>query len=400
MPLSRRKLLSVAAAAVPTMPGCLAGGSNVTYPSETPRQGEHSPTRVDAGDAEGEVPLESTPNPDLASHVDRIYDEVVWFARTYPKAIERYLGALRDAEDAVNSVVEMQPFSTSDLDALEESLETVHDRVERVLAPHFRTHKQLRDRAAFHLAVTRRFTRRGDIDRAREQLRRLRRFYADHGTSEFVEASLSRHPIRNRLVWFLRNDPPDEDELPLLTGVRHPESGFAAYVHGGSGWSLLGDPVRQSTREKLDPLDPLVVDRNRIDTLVVAPHEIARTGSPQDPVDPTAPADLSVPAGADSSGAADPVVLVQHYETVAAASAARQSLFEGEITQEGRYTFGDSGGDEWRQVYYPHPGSPDVAYAFLIQAGPYLLVTGASEVSWTERVEWAGPLRRTWLWSP
>jgi hypothetical protein len=40
-----------------------------------------------------------------------------------------------------------------------------------------------------------------------------------------------------------------------------------------------------------------------------------------------------------------------------------------------------------------------VVYAFLIQAGPYVVVAAPSEVAWEERVDWTEALGRLWLWT-
>jgi hypothetical protein len=88
-------------------------------------------------------------------------------------------------------------------------------------------------------------------------------------------------------------------------------------------------------------------------------------------------------------------LFVQHYDGVAAATDAVETLLETAVSQEGWYSFGR---DRWRQVYYQADG--DVTYAYLIQAGPFVLVAAPSEVAWEERVDWTDPLDRLWLWRP
>ncbi|MFC7173410.1 hypothetical protein ACFQL0_08645 [Haloplanus litoreus] len=88
-------------------------------------------------------------------------------------------------------------------------------------------------------------------------------------------------------------------------------------------------------------------------------------------------------------------LFVQRYTDVSAATAAVRTLFDTAVGREGDFSFGR---DRWHRVYYEADG--DVTYAFLIQAGPFVLVAAPSEVAWEERVDWTEPLDRLWLWRP
>lgn len=391
MSFTRRDLLAATAGALPTVAGCLSGGSNVRYPSPTGTdaspQAAHTATPADERNAENAAEDGPTHRA-LARRTHSIYEEVRWFATAYPETMRQYLQVADDARGLVADLAETAEFDVGDVAELKAALEPVHESVGELLEPHFGGAEAMADEAALRLQVARRFADRGDLDRAREELVRLRRFYARRATREFVETWYPRHPIRNRLKRFIRTHPRKPKEPYLVTEVHDAASDFAAHVHPKGDWHLLGEPVREETRARLSAFEPLAVADGRVNTLTLVPRLVDDTGTTRKPVDPT-----------DDD---DPIVFFQRYESPGAANAAVDTLLAGDVGAEGTYPFPDDDGaensDEWRQVYYDHPGEPDVAYAFLVQAGPYLLATGVSEVSWTERVDWAGPLKRTWLW--
>lgn len=397
MQSTRRALLGVGAGLVGSLAGCLDGGSGVSYPDagtdqRTAGAGGETDRDSEATDAEA---APRPPNRALARRTRLVADELAWFARTYPTAIETYRTAMADGETAVRDLRSRDSFGAADVDALATTLSAVQARVEDAVGGHFRVPGVVADRNRYHLRTTRKFTSRGDVDRAKEELLRLAKAYQKRASEEFIDKSLSRNPIHNRLFARVCPRPPNEDDQNdpppdpwFLAELRHEPTEFRAYPHRGrewTDWPLLGE-AWSSADDRRRLFDPLRRPEGRTDAAWILPHV----------VDPRQWSEPQYPENPD-----DPALFVQRYPDHEAAATARQSLLEGTVTAEGTYPFGSAAeAVDWTRVYYPHPGEADVAYAFLVQAGEFLLAAAVSEVSWTERIDWAGPLRRSWVWRP
>lgn len=421
MQLSRRGLLSRGAIlAGAGLGGCLSGGSNVRYPStETTAAGENEPSAaavqeattsapedVDQdGDAE-EVPV---PHGKLGGEVARIYDEVAWFANTHPEAMEAYRKGVKQAANRVAGLRRRDGFGDAEMEELTRAVTEATSVASTRIGDHFRIDEQVIRETDHHVSVVERFANRGDLDRIDEELDRLESYLRGVATEEFVRHEMSRKPIRNRLHGWLRRD----WTRPLAFGVETSETrrGFDTLVYGNR--NVLTSPTAlpsDVTGKITGVFGPVSRSEGRIGRLTLIPIELPRPPEdirdepPQEvdwvPPDPSERIDEFVRRHRQASLEDLTVtsIRIQRYGSVAAATRAREALLEsGPVEEELSYRFGEEG-EKWRRIYYDYDG--DVWYAYLIQAGPFLLTTGASQTSWEERFQWEEPLRRTWLWRP
>ncbi|SDM74194.1 hypothetical protein SAMN04487949_2460 [Halogranum gelatinilyticum] len=384
MTLSRRRLLAAALAAGSATAGCLGGGSNVRYPAEgapdAVGDGAQAVQSDDETDASAnESTTRSVPNPALADATGRVVDEIAWFARDYDAAIATTKAAMRRGAAVVEEAESQATLDGETLDWVDDNLGEVTGTVETALAPHFGLHNTVADENDYHSSVTRKFVARGDMDRAREELTRWRGFYTARTTDTFVDEVLSDGPIQNRLVRLAAGAPTDDDER-LLLGVSHLATGFRAYAYSGTA-----DGRRDFSSTP-------AADAEGVDTA----EAFVPFGYAEGRVDETVLVARLLPDGfrRGNAGRLDGNELyVQEYAGVAEATAAVDALLAGPLTQEGSYDFGSTA---WRRVYAREPD--DALYAFLVQAGPYVLTAAPSLTAWEERVDWSVPFEHTWLW--
>mgnify|MGYP006914288045 FL=1 len=404
MELTRRALLGTAAALGLT--GCLgADDSNVAYPEPgTPAPTPTDAAFADAAPASAAVdetePVRRTeptvPNRRLASEVARVYGEIEWFATSYDDAIHTYQRTLGNAMATVERVRDAADFDANSLGLVRSATDRAVATAEAELGGHFGIPGQMREEVDRHVATTRRFADRGDLDRVDEELERLHDYLGGIRSDLFVRRVLSDRQIDATLYRSLHDgtvddDDDDDDEAdPGLFEVHH-STGYSGYAYAGPRY-IERDPFDDAPGDDENAGRELLA-RQRL--RFEAPSETAgRTGFayvvsyavPDEDDQPSTLAPLDYPYTS---------LFVQHYDGVDAAADAVETLLGTAVSQEGSYSFGR---DRWRRVYYRADG--DVTYAYLIQAGPFVLVAAPSEVAWEERVDWTGPLDRLWLWRP
>ncbi|MFC7137139.1 hypothetical protein ACFQRB_13165 [Halobaculum litoreum] len=421
----RRDVLAGTAGVLATLTGgCLADGSNVRYPS-----GDGAGVTDAAAAAGADTPGTAAPrgaaapepsNPALADRTRRVADEIRWFAVTYPAAVAAYRRAVAGLASAAGALATRSTVAVDDVEALRDAAADRLAAADDAVGAHFHAPTRLRDRTALHLDVARKFARRGDHDRTREELGRLREFAAGMRTDPYVARALSRGPIRNRAVDRLRGgerDPArpmlfqlawvgddgrdrdgDDEASGPDTAPFDRAPGFRAYAFdratedpgstrtSWSGrWESVGcsPPLTDADRGGVvDAYRPTFVRSGRASTLLVGAHRLDRTDRRRDFPDRRP---RTRPGNA---------VLVQRYRDAATAARARSRLLD-RVSREGTYPLGDA---TWDRVYYDRGG--DVTYALACRAGEHLLVTGADRTAWEERVDWGGLHERTWLGVP
>jgi len=404
MELTRRALLGTAAALGLT--GCLgADDSNVAYPETgTPAPTPTDAAFADAASASAAVdetePVRRTeptvPNRRLASEVARVYGEIEWFATSYDDAIHTYQRTLGNAMATVERVRDAADFDANSLGLVRRATDRAVATAEAELGGHFGIPGQMREEVDRHVATTRRFADRGDLDRVDEELERLHDYLGGIRSDLFVRRVLSDRQIDATLYRSLHDgtvdddDDDDDEAAPGLFEVHH-STGYSGYAYAGPRY-IERDPFDDAPGDDENAGRELLA-RQRL--RFEAPSETAgRTGFaylvsyavPDEDDQPSTLAPLDYPYTS---------LFVQHYDGVDAAADAVETLLGTAVSQEGSYSFGR---DRWRRVYYRADG--DVTYAYLIQAGPFVLVAAPSEVAWEERVDWTDPLDRLWLWRP
>lgn len=270
--------------------------------------------------------------------------------------------------------------SEADVDDLGATYATTFADAGDALGGHFRVVPGIERRVEYHLSVVRKFARRDDRDRTDEELGRLASFAAGFGTSLYAEQSLSRNPVQNRLVRFLRGDEFDEERTLLWQLARDPAEGprFETYAYEGQRGQLFRPPVTGGLRTVDDWYGPLDEPTDRIAAATLAFHRVDRSDGPAFPTRRPEAAPIRT-------------VRLQRYVDARAAADAL-SLVDSRVVREGSYDLGDA---TWRRIYYRRAG--DVTYALCCRAGEFLLATGAGETAWEERVDWDRTHRRTWL---
>ncbi|MFB6129489.1 MAG: hypothetical protein ABEJ28_01550, partial [Salinigranum sp.] len=397
MDWTRRRLLGACVALAGSgTAGCLAGGSNVRYP-RTPG-GNDSARRplVEAtpGSNSGSGKRDSRssdpsppPNQALAARTDRIYVELRWFATEYDAAISAYRKAVEKAGKRLGQIRAADGFDATALDRVRAAVSDVESETKDAVGPHFAADELVAQEMDLHLRTVEKFARRRDVDRVKEELGLAVDFLQSVASEEFVQTRMPRHPVQNRLFRWMQKTPKRPVLFELFyrgpkAGVNHDVT-FAAYAYAGDQRHLLSTPVAADRRRRHDAVfGVLSRPDERTDHAYVVPRPLP-TKKPLPPQPPR-----------DATTLPSMPVYLQRFPDVESANAVRESLLGGgALTQEGFFKFGS---DPWRRVYYRFEG--DVWYAYLIQAGRYLLATAPSRTAWEERVDWTEPLRRTWLW--
>lgn len=354
---------------------CLSGGSNVSYPESAAAgrplvdDGE-TVARIDATDG-------APANPEFADTTRGIYDETGWFASDYERVLRTHLESVEKARATVARVRTQGDVDGNTIDVVERAVERLLSTIRERVLPHFHVDGYIESETSRHLDVTRTFANRGDIDRAQEELDRLGTFLDDVGGRRFVNRNMSRNPVRNRLLSFLRGDRAAGGD-PFE--VWAPESRFTTYAYGGSSHLEAEAPGGPFDERYASRFGPALSGERRGAVYVLARRLPDRSDQP-DPLTPEA-----YPSNA---------LVVQAFPDGATAAAARQALVEdAPLTVEGERQLG---GATMERIYYSGVG--DVVDAFLFHTAEFLIVAAPSEVAWNERVNWSAGLRRTWLWA-
>jgi hypothetical protein len=441
-------MLGVGAALVGTA-GCL-GVEGVEYPDAA----EDADSPGDGGDPDGDPPGDGPPDdpPDqtdgdppvtnaaLAAATRAVVDDAVWFATEYPDAVATYRDAIADAVSTVRSVRrtvdEEAAIASEQVDAVAAAGENAAARAAEALEPHFSPGPRIRARVDRHVGVLREFAPRDDVDRALEELDRMRTDLASVGTSIYVEAEFSRDPIHNRLFRrLLAPLPPSDPERGRVTGETLVElavasrdfSTFAHRPYDRDGVDrdrvprIYGDAFDSERRRELRArLGPIPQSEDRVEELFVAFADRPPLGTRRReafegwareldgvpvyvqryPDAETAEARLST---ALDGGATEGRAPIDPEATLAGSDFSGNASGGGNASETDAET--DDGPTTWHRFYhreaegerYGFDEHAGVQYGYLVRAGEFLLATGFSGDAWEERTGWHGRLRNGWV---
>ncbi|MFB6156964.1 MAG: hypothetical protein ABEJ34_03885 [Haloferacaceae archaeon] len=382
MRLTRREF---AAAGLALGAGCASGGSNVSYPGEAAAEGEPLVEGNASTAAASDGTERAPPNPQLAPVTRGIYAETRWLATEYEGAVRAFRNAAEKALSTVQRVQNQGDVNENTIAVVERSVERLLSVIESRLVPHFDITGYVESRTSRHLRVTRTFAGRGDIDRAQEELGRLGTFLENLTRPTFANRNLSRNPVRNRLLAFLRAREQDGDPDRELFEVWDAGSGFTTYAYGGpsrireEGAEDAGSFDAQHRSLYRSRFAPAVSDASEGVVYLLARRLPAREDQP-DPLRPE-----QYPANA---------IALQRFADVETATRTRQALVQdGPVSVEGTARIGRS---EMDRIFYQAMG--DVQYAFMLQTAEFLVTVAPTEVAWNERIDWTRGLDQTWLW--
>ncbi|SDF93828.1 hypothetical protein SAMN04488067_11149 [Halorubrum xinjiangense] len=457
MERTRRTLLGVGAALVGTA-GCL-GVEGVEYP-DAPDAPEDADAPGDGDDPGGDPPEDGPPddppeetdgappvtNAALADATREVVDDAVWFATEYPDAVATYRDAVADAVATVRSVRatvdEEAAITAEQVDEVAAAGETAADRAAEALEPHFSPGIRIRDLTERHVGVLRRVAPRDDIDRALEELDRMRTDLASIGTATYVEDAFSRDPIHNRMFRrLLAPLPTDDRERGRVTGGTLVElavasRGFSTFAHRPYDRDevdrdriprIYGDAFASERRRELRArLGPIPRPADRVEELFVAFADRPPLGNRRReafegwarelggvpvyvqryPDAETAEARLSAALDEGSTEGRAPI---DPEATLAG------SDFDGNSSDDANGSDGENSSDgdaetddgptAWHRFYhreaegdrYGFDEHAGVQYGYVVRAGEFLLATGFSGDAWEERTGWHGRLRHGWV---
>ena len=464
MERTRRTLLGVGAALVGTA-GCL-GVEGVEYPdapadADAPGDGDApdgdpsgedapedaDPPEDDPADADGDPPVT---NARLADATRAVVDDAVWFATEYPDAVATYRDAVAEAVATVRSVRETVDaegaITTEQVDAVAAAAETAAETAAEALEPHFSPGIRIRAIADRHVDVLREFAPRGDVDRALEELDRLRTGLASVGTATYVDREFSRDPIHNRLfrrlLAPLPSDDPERGRVTTGTLVELAVASreFSTFAHRPYDRDevdrdriprIYGDAFSPRRRRELRArLGPIPRPADRVEELFVAFADRPRVGNRRReafegwareldgvPVhvqrypDP-ATAEERLSAALDE-GSTEGRAPIDPEATLAGSDFSGDGSTTGNgadggnssDTGSGATSEADDGPTAWHRFYhreaegerYGFDEHAGVQYGYVVRAGEFLLATGFSGDAWEERTGWHGRLRHGWV---
>ena len=456
MERTRRTLLGVGAALVGTA-GCL-GVEGVEYPdapedADAPGDGGDPGDPPDDGPPDDPADADADPpatNPALAAATREVVDDAVWFATEYPDAVATYRDAIADAVSTVRSVRESvdeeATIAAEQVDEVAAAVENAASRASEALEPHFSPGPRIRARTEYHVDVLREFAPRDDVDRALEELDRMRTDLASVGTATYVEEEFSRSPVHNRLLRRLLAPLPTDDRergrvtSGTLVELAVASRGFSTFAHRPYDDELdrdrvpriYGDAFAPERRRELRArLGPIPQSEDRVEELFVAFADRPPVGNRRReafegwareldgvPVyvqryPDAATAETRLSAALDE-GATEGRAAIDPEETLAGsdfggtgsetdngtADGGNDSETGGESTPET-----DDGPTAWHRFYhreaegdrYGFDEHAGVQYGYVVRAGEFLLATGFSGDAWEERTGWHGRLRNGWV---
>ncbi|TKX44687.1 MULTISPECIES: hypothetical protein [unclassified Halorubrum] len=407
----RRNVLAGLGAAA-SLAGCLSV-DGVRYPDEI-ESSDESNTTLEAGTDES--PTDNSTDTDgyasdliqrIAERTQAIVADVVWFAISYPRAVESYnqaVDSVIETIDTVRTTIHQPTMPTAEMvDRLETVGYNAADRAETAFEPHFSPGGLLRSRTDMHIPALARAARRNDADRFVEELGRMRLSFFQIQTPVYVSKRFSRDPIHNRLLDRLVPRATGDVLVEVAVPTRR---GFTTLAHepyadedGSYPPTFTADPLPAARRDRLRKrLGPVVQSSERTEEVF-----LTFTSRP-DPVTRQQNAFRGPPSDLDGT----PLYVQQYGDPERAREQLSDILTAGATEGMASITSDVTPGTdsvEWHRYYHREAGSdrtnldefPGVQYGYLLQAGPFIFATGFSGDAWEERPRWQGQLTESWL---
>jgi hypothetical protein len=440
MTWTRRDLLkSAAAVSVFGLSGCGSDGVNLSTPEDsgasptpvsTPQDatGTETPTPSPETEtpAETETPTETpTPATPLQRDTETAFDEIEWFVAEYSVVVHRSLSIAGRIQDTLVKLRRSPALSESDLQRIEDATEGYYDFLYDEIAPHFPTERvddivrQSRDK----VSTIRRFSERGDLDRAEREVSGLAAFYSRLSTKSIFTRKFPNFPVGSPLLDYLTAET-YSTETPLLFVVSYPAEGYTTTVRADESWDIRSRLASSITDRDLQSyFERETTLFSGVDT------DTGRTGR------------IFLNVHLNSGEVRHSPVYVQQFESARSAEDAHQSLVDSSVFVEGTE---DIGRTTWEHAFYyqeipvdyPRNGyvvydtdgnvvydedgdirrdtarltiydvgadrepdeQGDIVYAYLTRIGRYLIAASPSLTAWEEQPDGVtDPLEQTWL---
>ena len=430
--IRRRRLLAAGAAGLVGLAGCSGGGNDESAGAGGGGGGDDdspSPTPTPTPTPAGNATATTTPGPsyELPALVDRtraIADGIAWHATEWGPAMARLRTLTQRVAGTAEALLNADTVTENDVATVAERTTAVAEYLADEIQPHYPVSRPVRDGNNVHVQQLKVASRRGDVRRRDDALRRLRRIYTNYSDPEFHERVFTNGPITAKLY----DDLGASDDV--VYGIFHPPSGFVevvhaddtpddpatdgvpahvhefpsghvtiAHVHGRSGPHGLGDHENEPRSRRLyayrngviDVLEDTRLERRQFDDF-----EPALTGLFGSVGLPDRRTDVAyVTVNRRSADFAALPAQIQTFDGVETAAEGVSFLLDTDVFQDGTERVD---GRTWRRIYYTQQGT--TVYAFLLRAGPYVLTVFPESVPWGQRVDWPdGPFSPTWLWT-
>jgi hypothetical protein len=426
---SRRDLLaSTTSLSLVSLAGCTDG---ITYstgdsPTETSQPAVES-TPQPTEEPEGIADPEESANTDtqLQQDTDQVFTEIEWFATQYPVAIARCLGLAGRVHDLLITLRRAPSISETDIQRLENATQEYYDVLTAELEPHFPTQsvQEIIQQSNGHLATIRRFSERGDLDRAEQEVSRLAAYYNQLSRRGNLQPRFSDFPIHAPLINYLTADD-YTPSTPLVFVIGDPTEGYTTVARANESWEVRSrsvSAIRDQTVQHFFEQEAALFRGVAVET--------GRTGHVH----------LNVHLHTDSVRHSP--IYLQRFDSEQRAQDAYSSLLEGSVFVEesinmGRTTWGLAYYYQEISVDYPRDGyvvyddngnviydedgdimkdteqetvydiggeqdrdeDGDIVYIYFTRIGRYLIATSPSMTAWEERANGANdPVKETWL---
>jgi hypothetical protein len=440
MTWSRRAILrSAAGLSLLGLAGCASDGVDYSIadgtatatapPAETPQPTENTPvatpepTETPAEtDTQTATPTNESP---LARATGTVFDEIEWFATEYPVVVQRGLSTAGRIEDTLVKLRRSPALSESDLRRIEDSTEAYYDFLYGAVAPHFPTNRvdDIVRRSRERVATIRRFSERGDSDRAERAVSSLSTLYSRWSTRSIFERRFPDFPAGPPLVDYLTDDGYSAS-TPLVFVVSYPSETYTTVARADGPWEIRSRLASGITDRELQGYFRRAatlfggVDTDtgrtgrvflnvhlRTDSIRHLPVYLQRFGS-------TRRAEDVYSSLVGSS------VFLEGSEDIGRTALQRAFYYQEipvEYPRDGYLVYdsdgnvvydedGDITRDTDRTIRFQEGGDRnpdeqgDIVYTYLATAGRYLIAAAPSLTAWEERPAGTNdPLRNTWL---
>ncbi|PSP82228.1 hypothetical protein BRC83_10150 [Halobacteriales archaeon QS_1_68_17] len=414
------------------------GGDSTPAPTTQGQQSTDTATPIPETGTPSETATPGGPNPELAAATGDVLSEIRWFATSYSNTIVQYRAHIRKALDTAEHLSRQTGISEAQVERLSSVIGELTTYIDERLDPHFKEFsgeyatqgpdiivRELNSR----LSTIEQFANTGDVSRVDEELASLRTYLNGLENPDTVNTLFSDSPIHDPLLRYITGTDNSPGEFAAIVLYRNnknqtdPNEYYIRYVQTrNNNWNPDPLPFGSEYERKAYYQDMQTIfsgvstSSGRQDRAFVAAH-----------TNNDAPARL---------------ISIQEFEDPPGAANALETIIEGPVDTDDEEELGSH---TWQRVFYfselntldPHSGyliyesdsdsivyndqgepvrsddsvigdpesyeftrdiKGDVVYAYLIQAGSYLVAMAPSLTIWNERSsDSRNALEQTWL---
>lgn len=290
---------------------------------ETPAPDEAEPRAEDP-------PVE---NPRLAADTDRVFDEIEWFATTYPAVLNRALSQAKSVHQTLVGLQDSPELSARDIERIKRQTGTYHDLLRAKFEPHFPTStvRDIIQQSGMYVSNVERYAERGDIDEVEKELSKFTSYYRTLSSRDDLQEEFPDLPIHARLANYITLDSYSQS-TPLVFVVSYPDENYRTVVRADESWD-----VRTKVTSKMTSRDLQRYDEKQAALFNGVHSATGRTGR------------LFFNVHLERKGIRHVPVYLQRYEDPRTARNAYASLLDSSVFVEETVRIGRT---EWHRGYY------------------------------------------------